>query len=195
MLNTVNTSGWVHKRRKMEHFTILLKFTSCDGILRSPIEDMIEKNKLFKRIVVVLGPENTYWKILCHFGQTFTKGWAPSKNPTGPLYVWEENGTWHFFSYSEKIESISLFMPSPIVWKKIFLCVFFQIEIFPLVKHAQDAPFWSFFFFFAYTQSVFAKTTTLGFWRVELSLLLLKVIVNVLLFCVHIVSLTSFPTI
>lgn len=148
MLNTVNMSGWVHKRRKMEHFTILLKFTSCDGILRSPIEDMIEKNKLFKKIVVVLGPENTYWKILCHFGQTFTKGWAPSKNPTGPLYVWEENGTWHFFSYSEKIESISLFMPSPIVWRKIFLCVFFQIEIFPLVKHAQDAPFWSFFFLF-----------------------------------------------
>ena len=136
---------------------------------------------------MVLGLENTCRKISCHFGQTFTKGWALNKNPTAALYVWEENGTWHFFSYFEKIESISLFVPYPIVWRKIFLCVFFQIEVFPLVKHAHAYTLLKvFFFFFAYIQSVFAMTTILGFWRMELSLLLLKFIVDVILFCVQI---------
>ena len=49
MLNIVNTSGWVHTRRKKEHLTILFQLTSYGGILRSPIEDMIEKNTFFKK--------------------------------------------------------------------------------------------------------------------------------------------------
>ena len=78
--------------------------------------------------------------------------------------------------------------PTQLFEGRYFSVFFSKLKFFHWWNMLMHTPFWKFFFFFffAYSQSVFAMTTILGFWRMELSLLLLKFIVDVILFCVQI---------
>lgn len=97
---------------------------------------------------MVLGPESTCRAILCHFGQTFTKGWALNKNPTAALYVWEENGTWHFFSYFKKLNLYHYLCPTQLFEGRCFSVFFSKLKFFHWWNMLMHTPFWNFFFFF-----------------------------------------------
>lgn len=145
MLNTVNTSGCVHKRRKMGHFTILLKFTSCDGILRSPIEDMIEKNKFFKKIVAVLGPENTYWKIYAILDRHLQKARLLVKIQLLPCMSEKRMVPGISFHTLKTLNLYHYSCPPQLFGGRYFSAFFSKLKFFHWWNMLRHAPFWNIF--------------------------------------------------
>ena len=89
------------------------------------------------------------------------------------------------FHTLKKLNLYHCLCPTQLFEGRYFSVFFSKLKFFHWWNMLMHTPFWN-FFFFAYTQSVFAMTTILGFWRMALSLLLLKFIVDVILFSVQI---------